>query len=159
MNMASLHSSMIILHAASATLAFFAGCLLVISPTYMENRQIFRVYWWALIGMAVLLGAAILVYWTQYSAIERIIFPGLFVLSIYMLYRAWTANRLLVSSRTDWSHHYIEAIGFTLISLFEGFMIVSGLNAGFPIWLIALIAITGLLVGRWLIGSAQRKVA
>ena len=159
MDLYSLHNGILSLHAVAATLAFLAGSLLVFSSAFMSNERIFKLYLWALIGMVTLLAAAILVYWTQYTTIERIVFPGLLILGIYMLFRAWSANRLLDSMQKDWSRQYIESIGFTLISLFEGFVIVSGLNSGFPIWLTILIGITGVLVGRWLIGSAQRRVA
>ncbi len=158
MDINSIHSVIIILHAASATLAFFAGCLLIFSPAYTSNQRLFNVYEWALISMVVLLAGAIFVYWTQYSNVERIIFPALFALSIYMLYRAWSANRLLASAQIGWEIAYIEHIGFTLISLFEGFIIVSGLNSGFPGWLVGVVAVVGLLLGRWLIGSTRRRV-
>ena len=158
MNVHSLHNILIIVHAASATLSFFAGCLLMFAPTYTSNQRLFSVYWWSLMGMVVLLMGAILVYWTEYSGTERIIFPGLLVLGIYMLYRARNANRLLKTQQNGWNHGYIEHIGFTLISLFEGFIIVGGLNSGLPGWLVALLAILGVLVGRSMIGFAQRKV-
>ena len=45
-----------------------------------------------------------------------------------------------------------------LISLFEGFIIVSGLNSGLPGWLVAILAILGVLLGRWLIRFAQRRI-
>jgi hypothetical protein len=157
MDIQSIHNVLIILHATAATISFFAGCLLIFFPTYTSNQRIFSLYWWSLIGMVILLMSAILIYWTQYSTIERIIFPGLLVLAFYMLYRARSANHLLGTQQNDWKHNYIENIGFTLISLFEGFIIVSGLNSGIPGWLVALIAILGVLVGRWLIGFAQRR--
>ena len=56
-------------------------------------------------------------------------------------------------------HTFIEHIGFTLISLFEGFIIVSGLNSGIPGGLVAVVAILGVLVGRWALGLAQRRIA
>ena len=99
-----------------------------------------------------------LVYWTQYSRIERILFPGLFGLGLYMLYRARSARQLLGSRQRNWKQAYIEHIGFTLISLFEGFIIVTGLNSGSPGWLVALFAILGVILGRWAIGFAQQRV-
>lgn len=158
MDVESLHDILIILHSASATLSFFAGSFLMFSPVSIPYQRFFRLYWWALVGMVILLAGAIIVYWGQYSGTERIIFPGLFVLGIYMLYRAQGANRLLKSQQPDWQSVYLEHIGFTLISLFEGFVIVSGLNSGFPGWLVALFAILGVLLGRALIGFAQRKI-
>lgn len=157
MDIHSLHNILIILHSATATISFFAGSFLMISSQGTSNRRIFGLYWWTLVGMAVLLAGAILVYWTEYSAVERIVFPGLLGLAIYMLYRAWSAKRLMQDQPNHWRHNYLEHIGFTLISLFEGFIVVSGLNSGLPGWLVALIAILGILLGRYSIGLAQRR--
>jgi uncharacterized membrane protein YfcA len=157
-NIQAFHNVLIILHASAATISFFAGCLVVLVPIYTANQGVFRLYWWSLIGMVIILLGAILVYWTEYSSIERIIFPGLLVLGFYMLFRARSASHLLQAQQNDWKSNYIEHIGFTLISLFEGFIIVSGLNSGVAGWLVALLAILGLLAGRWLIGFAQRRV-
>jgi hypothetical protein len=38
--------------------------------------------------------------------------------------------------------------GFTLISLFDGFVIVSAIDLGSPIWLVVAIGVLGILVGR-----------
>lgn len=75
-----------------------------------------------------------------------------------MLYRAQRASLLLKTQPNAWEQNYIDHIGFTLISLFEGFIIVGGLNAGIPGWLVALAAILGVLIGRWVIGFAQRRI-
>jgi hypothetical protein len=85
------------------------------------------------------------------------VFPGLFGLALYMFYRARSAGRLLDSRPSGWQHDTIEHIGFTLISLFEGFIIVTVLNLGGPEWLVALLAVLGVLGGRRAIGLAQRR--
>lgn len=157
MDINSIHNVLIILHAAAATISFFAGCLLVFGSTYTSNQRLFGLYGWSLIGMVILLLGAILVHWSQFSTIERVVFPGLLLLGCYMLFRARSASQLLGTQQNNWKHAYIEHIGFTLISLFEGFIIVSGLNSGIPGWLVAVIAVLGVLVGRWLIGLAQRR--
>ena len=159
MDIQAIHNVLIVLHAITATISFFVGCFLIISLRNRRGQEWFGLYWWTLVGMVVLLAAVIFVYWTEYSGIERILFPGLFALGLYMLYRARSANSLLTSQPTDWKHPYIEHIGFTLISLFEGFIIVSGLNSGLPVWLVSLVAILGVLIGRWSIAYTQRKVA
>jgi hypothetical protein len=155
----SMHNTLILLHAATATLAFFAGCALILSPRYMLNRQVFNLYLWSLLAMALLLAAAVVVYWEEYSDVERIIFPGLLGLALFILFRAWGAGLVLATQQENWKLGYVEHIGFTLVSLLEGFIIVSGLNSGFAGWLVAVIAILGLLAGRWLIGFAKRRVA
>ncbi len=157
MDVSSPHSIMILLHATTATVAFLAGCALIFSPTYMLNRSLFHLYLWSLLAMVLLLAGALLVYWTEYSDVERIIFPGLLGLALFMLFRAWGAGLVLATQQGNWKLGYVEHIGFTLISLFEGFIIVSGLNSGFTGWLVAVIAILGLLAGRWLIGLAKHR--
>ena len=154
----SIHNLLIILHAATATISFFAGLFLILPLRSGSDRGLFGLYWVTLLGMVVLLAGAILVYWSEYSNTERIIFPGLLALGVYMLYRARSAQHSLKSQQTGWKRAYIEHIGFTLISLFEGFVIVSGLTSGFPGWVVGLVAVLGVLVGRWLIGVAQERV-
>jgi hypothetical protein len=153
----SIHDLLIIMHAASATISFFAGGFLIFFPRAESDRRLVGLYWWTLVGMVVLLAGAILVYWVEYSTTERIIFPGLFGLGVYMLYRAQSAKHSLKSQQVGWKRAYIEHIGFTLISLFEGFVIVSGLTSGFPGWAVGILAILGVLIGRWLIGIAQKR--
>jgi uncharacterized membrane protein YfcA len=110
-----------------------------------------------LIGLVASLAGAILVHWTTYSDPERIVFTALLGLGLYMLYRVRRARQLLQTRSEGWERGTIEHIGFTLISLFEGFIIVTGLNVGGPGWLIALLALLGVLTGRWAVGPAQRR--
>jgi hypothetical protein len=159
MDISSMHNSFIVFHAATATLAFLAGCLLISSTKYFSSRRLFYVYSWSLIAMAILLAGAIVASWKEYSDIERVVFPGLLGLALFMLFRAWGAGVVFATQRKDWKLGYVEHIGFTLISLFEGFIIVGGLDIGFPGWLVAVVAIAGLLAGRWWIGSIKRRVA
>ncbi|HEX6269897.1 MAG TPA: hypothetical protein VFZ43_06665 [Anaerolineales bacterium] len=156
MDIHSFHNLLIVLHAASATISFFAGGFLILSRRYTSNQILFGVYWWTLVGMVVLLAGGMIVYWAEYSDTERIIFTGLLGLGLYMLYRARSASRLLQAGQNDWKRGYVEQIGFTLISLFEGFIIVGGLNTGLPGWLVAFLAVLGILLGRWMIGLAKR---
>lgn len=153
----SIHNLLILLHAASATIAFFAGLALVLFLKPKIDRPLFGLYWATLLAMVILLAGAILVYWEEYSITERIIFPGLFILGVYMLYRARRALHSLKSQPVDWKRPYTEHIGFTLISLFEGFVIVSGLTSGFPGWGVGILAILGVLIGRRLIKIAQKR--
>ncbi len=158
MDINSIHNVLIILHASAAIISFVAGCLLIFSATYASNQRWFSLYSWSLTGMVILLMGAILVYWTQYSNIEHIIFPGLLVLAFYMLYRARNASHLIKAQQNNWKQGYVKHIGFTLISLFEGFIIVGGLDIGVRGWLIALLAILGVFAGNWVIGLAQRRI-
>jgi len=55
----------------------------------------------------------------------------------------------------DWWTIYIDHIGFTLISLFEGFIIVSGIDLGAPGWLTAIVAVLGVVVGSRVLHGLQ----
>jgi hypothetical protein len=158
MDIQSLHNILIMLHAATAAISFFVGCFLILSLRQASNQRLFSFYFWSLVGMVILLMGAMLVYWNEYSDTERVVFPILLGLGMFMLYRAHNASRLLKARQNDWKPGYIEHIGFTLISLFEGFVIVTVLNAGGPGWLVALLAILGVFGGRSMIGLAQRRI-
>jgi hypothetical protein len=59
-------------------------------------------------------------------------------------YRAWQAKKRIgnqdkVQASND--------MGFTLISLFDGFVIVAAIDLGFPSWLTGLIGIIGIIAG------------
>ena len=79
-----------------------------------------------LIAMVVFLAGAILAHVGQLEALQRGIFAGLFVLSLYMLFRGTRGRTVLRMQHDGWWPIYVDHIGFTLISLFEGFIIVSG---------------------------------
>jgi hypothetical protein len=155
----SIHDLLILLHAAAATISFFAGCFLIFSIGRLWNRQLFDLYWWALLAMVFLLAFSILANWSFFESIERLIFSGLFGLALYMLYRADLARRIRSNQPGVGKHDYIEHIGFTLISLFEGFIIVSMLNSGIAPWLVIPIALFGVLAGRWALAKAHRRAA
>jgi len=157
MDTTSTHNTLILLHAVAATLAFCAGSLLIFSAKYLSSHWLFQTYLWSLIAMTLLLASAIFVYWNGYSGNERVIFPGLLGLAFFMVFRAWGAGLVSATQPKNWKLGYVEHIGFTLTSLFEGFIIVSGLNAGVPGWLVGVIAVLGLLAGRWIIGSAKGR--
>lgn len=159
MDSSSLHNIFIVLHTVTAVISFLAGGLLLYSRAYATNRTLFGLYFWTLAAMAILLAGAIIVYWDGYSDTEQVVYPALLVLAVFMLFRGWGAGLVLNTQQKGWKLGYVEHIGFTLISLFEGFIIVSGLNAGLPGWLIAVVAVLGLLAGRWLIASAKQKTA
>ncbi|CAG0993693.1 hypothetical protein METP3_02809 [Methanosarcinales archaeon] len=158
MGAAQLRYIFITLHAASGIISFFAGLSLLFLTIHIANKKLFNLYFWSLTGLIIFLAGAIIAYWTYYTNSERIIFSSLFGLGIYMLYRARNARQLLMTQGSNWKHGYISHIGFTLISLFDGFIIVTVINSGGPGWLVALFAIVGVLVGNRAIALAQRRV-
>lgn len=144
----SLHDVLISIHAIAAGLCLLAGSIVLYSREYRFDRGLFRFYLWSLGGMVVFLAMAMLTEWTAYSGTQRAIFTGLLGLGIYMFYRGFSARTLLKTRANGWSEAFVRHIGFTLISLFEGFVIVSALNAQVPVWLVGAIAVVGVVAGR-----------
>jgi hypothetical protein len=147
-----LHSVLIILHAAAALVCFAAGVLSLGLRTATSGRL--RLYFWSLVAMPVLMAAAIAVHWADLDLTTRLIFLGLGALGIYMAWRGGRARTRLRRQDRDWRPRYLDDIGFTLISLFDGFVIVAAIDLGAPAWLVVLIAVAGVAGGI----QAMRRV-
>lgn len=150
----SAHDLLISVHAIAAGLCFLAGSIVLYSRGYRFDRGLFRFYLWSLGGMVVFLALAMLAEWTAYSGTERAVYAGLLGLGIYVLYRGVSARTVLETRTDEWSKAFVNHVGFTLIALFEGFVIVSALNAGAPVWLVGTVAVIGIVAGRRMVDAA-----
>lgn len=54
-----------------------------------------------------------------------------------MAWRAWRAGTRLRTRHPGWQRRYLDDIGFTLIALFDGFVVVGAIDLSLPAWLIA----------------------
>jgi hypothetical protein len=59
----------------------------------------------------------------------------------------------------DRQARYIGDAGFTLIALFDGFVIISALDPGAPAWLIVRIGSAGVIDCRFIPARVQQRVA
>ncbi len=57
------------------------------------------------------------------------------------------AGTLLARHGDDWRPRYLDDIGFILIALFAGFLIIA-LDLGAPGWAVALTAVAGVVAGH-----------
>lgn len=174
MNAALWHTVFIVLHAALGVVAFVAGCLA------LRRSRAFGTYWWSLVGMAVFLMLAVAVEWRVLDPATRVVFGALVALAGVMLWRAQAARRLqaggaqrsrgrrsgLPSGHSPvvlgWSPgttgRYFDHVGFTLISLFDAFAVVTVLNAGAPGWLIAATGVVVGVAGHVVLVSVRRQL-
>lgn len=140
------HTLFIALHSVAGLIAFAAGCLAAWRRTH------FAVYFWLLVGMVVFLVAALTLDWPNLDALSRILFSILTALGGYMVWRAVQASRLLPLQGNAEQTRFIHHVGFTLISLFVGFVVIAVLDLGAPGWLAALVGGGSVVVGRSAIG-------
>jgi len=105
--------------------------------------------------MVVFMAGAIVADWGHLLDGQLYICLGSCLLAIYMLYRAYRAYRAVERRGRDWGMSYVDHLGFTLISLFDGFVMVGAIDLGAPIWGVVFIAVAGVLAGIYTINRTK----
>jgi hypothetical protein len=141
------HPLLIAAHATCAIAAFVLGLVVIWQPPTRVTAA-FRAYLATLSLMVLFLVAVILVDLAHLETPKRIVFLALLLLAVYMTWRGWQAAQELRQQTGNWRDAYIEDVGFTLITLFDGFVIVAALDLGAPIWLVLVIGALGIIAGR-----------
>ena len=86
--------------------------------------------------MVLFLGIVVALDWMGLGLPSRVLYAALVVLAGYTGWPGWRAAYDLVGRAGSWRTQYVEDVGFTLIALFDGFVIVSALDLGAPGWLV-----------------------
>lgn len=120
------HTTFIVLHATAATVALLAG---VVS---LRAGRLFRVYRVSLVVMAGALLPAVVVGWPDLELATRVAYSGLVGLAGVMLVRAEHARRRVPTRADGPTAAFVDAVGFTLVALADGFAIVAAIRAGVP---------------------------
>ncbi len=141
------HTVLIAAHAASGLAAFVLG-FVGLRPITKGMPTLVGPYLGALWLMVVFLVVVVGVDWMGLDPASRAAYGGLTLLALYTGWRGWGALRNLRSRAVGWKGGYIDDVGFTLIALFDGFVIVSALDLGAPIWLVVVVGVLGILAGR-----------
>ncbi|HEY0453739.1 hypothetical protein [Actinophytocola sp.] len=125
------HSILIALHALTGTAALVAGLVA------HRGRILFEVYLWSLVAAVTFLAAAVAEEWGRLDSVSRALFTAFVALGLVMLWLAAAARRLPLSPA------YVDRVGFTLVALFDAFVVITVLNVGAPV---ALVVASGVLV-------------
>ena len=153
--MPDLHTISVVVHALSATGALITGIVLLFQRDTLRQLQLVVALVVLLILMEVFLVIAILSHVTSLPAITQIIFLGLAILGLYMIWRAVQAVSVLQDQNGN-QLAVIDHIGFNLIALFDGFAIIIALDLHAPGWLVAVIAVGAVVVGNYAL-SVRKK--
>ena len=151
-----LHTWLIVLHSIAGVASFAAG--VVSLRLRAPGSWRFRVYLGSLAAMLAFVVGAIAVSWGGLDAGERLVFAGLSGLGLYMVWRAGRARIRLARRARGWRRGYLDDIGFTLISLFAGFVIVSAIDLNAPGWLVTIIAIAGIVGGTRVMKQVKARL-
>ncbi len=144
--MLDLHTFSIVVHALSATGAFIIGVVLLFQRNTSRQLPLGGAFVVLLVLLEVFLVIAILSHVTSLPTMTQIIFGGLAILGLYMIWRAVQAVSVLREPPGN-QGAVIDHIGFNLIALFDGFAIISAIDLQAPGWLVAVIAVGAGAIG------------
>lgn len=141
----------IMLHATCGIVAFAIGIAALRRDTVRRRRWLPQAVQWMVVGLVVFMTGAIMSHWDALVTTERITYCGLGGLGLYMLWRSRRAVRSAAQWLDDCRSSYIDDVGFVLIALFNGFVIVAAIDLGAPGWLVAALAIAAVIAGHTLV--------
>jgi hypothetical protein len=101
-----------------------------------------------LVAMTVFMIAAMAAHWSDVPGASQIVFGALVGLALYMVFRARHASGLAAHDDRARAPRHIDDLGFTLIALFNGLVIVAAIDLGAPVWLVIPLAVVAVLVGH-----------
>lgn len=147
-----LHILVISLHAASGLVAFAAGCLAI------RRRRFFPVYLWSLASLLVLLVLAVAADWPQLDPVARILFSVFVAFGGVMAWQALEARRRLPEPNEPPTAAYLDHLGFTLVALFDGFVVILALDLGGTAWMAAVVGGLGAVAGHLALRAVKGRV-
>ena len=142
------HLAFLTAHVLAAFLALGTGLATLRGGRWLGTHRV------SVLVMSLALPGSIAAGWADSPGATRVVFPGLFLLSLAMVVRTELAAR-----RPPGSPAFIDHVGFTLISLVAGFLTVLVLRLGAgPAGAVAA-AVAVPLLGRRLLARVQADAA
>ncbi|MGH3099213.1 MAG: hypothetical protein ACRDMV_24785 [Streptosporangiales bacterium] len=146
-----LHVWLIGLHALAGVAAFAAGCVA------LRRRSWFAVYLWSLVLLVAFLAADVAATWGGLGVALRALFVAFLGLGAYMVWRALRARALLATGEGPRSPSYLGHVGFTLVGLFDGFVVIGVLDLGAPGWLCAVFGVGVAVAGHLTLRTLKNR--
>jgi len=141
----ALRDGLIAAHAISAAAAFILGALLLARSGNHPVQS--SLYVTALTLMAVFVTGAVILDWRSLSPATRGIFAALLALGAYTVWRGWQARKKLTAAGPSLPGA-LDDLGFTLITLFTGFVVILADDLGGPVWLVVALGVLAVATGR-----------
>jgi hypothetical protein len=148
-----LQAVLISLHAASGLVAFAAGCLA------LRRRPFFPVYLGALASLLGFLVLAVASDWPQLDQAARILFTAFIAFGGLMAWQAVEARRLLPAPHARPTAAYLDHLGFTLVALFDGFVVIVAIDLGAAAGLAAAVGGLGAVAGHVALRAVKARTA
>jgi hypothetical protein len=153
----------IMLHATAAVVALLLGVRLLSQAARHHPPTGFPWYYAGVLAMAAALPVAVALDWPDLDAPTRVAFAALCVLAGTMVWEADRARRFLGRSPAAMSPvrtgAFVEAVGFTVIALLDGFAVITALDLGAPGWVVAVVGVLVILVARPAVVATRARAA
>ncbi len=146
------HTIVIATHALAAGVALFAGCIAI------RRGTLFGTYLWSLVVMEAFLVLAIAAEWSVTDVIGRVLFAAFALLGLFMVWRADQARRIGPGGSAGPSANYVAHVGFTLVALFDAFIVILVLDAGAPVWLVATAGVLIAVIGHFALRAVHERL-
>jgi hypothetical protein len=141
------HTILIAAHAIAGTVALLAGLVA------HRGRALFDTYLWSLVATIALLAAAVFEEWGRLGGAARALFIAFVVLGGVMVWLAATARRLPARSPA-----YVDRVGFTLVALFDAFVVITVLNLGAPVALVVASGVVVAVAGHFVLRATKHEI-
>jgi hypothetical protein len=161
----ALRGALIAGHASCAAIAFLLGLVLALRPS---TRSAYSwAYGWAyaiaLMLMTLLVTGAVILDWNGLHPAIRGLFAALIALAGYTAWRGWRARAGFgavapgLPAAGPGLARALDDLGFTLITLFTGFVLILANHLGGPIWLMVVLGVVCVAAGSALLGHVKAR--
>jgi hypothetical protein len=137
-----MHAPLIALHAVAGFAALGWGCFAA------WRRADLGPVVWSVGACIFFLAGAVAIDWSSLSTGSRLAYSAFVVLGIYMTWRAAKARLLWPPTTAQEAHRATEHLGFTIVALLVGFLVIAILDLGAPGWLAASVGLGGAVAGH-----------
>lgn len=153
-----MHDLLIVVHAVAGTTAFVLGVAVLAALRNGDCPPLFRSYYVSVSVMAATLTAAVGIDWNNLATGTQLVFASLCGLALYVVSRAERARRRMPLASAGDRHGLVDDVGFTLVALLDGFVIVTAVNLSAPPWAVGVLALLVILAGHRAISSVSRAI-
>ena len=157
-----MRDALAVVHAVAAVVALGTGVWLLRQVATHRRPTLLAFYYAAIVVMAAALPVLVGLDWADLRTPTRAAFIALCVLAGTMVWEADRARRFqgrvhapLSPAR---SAAFVEAVGFTVIALLDGFAIITALDLGAPGWVVTVVGVAVVVAARPAIVATRRRV-
>lgn len=144
-----LHTALITVHASAGVIALVAGSISI------RRRGFLPVYFWSLVVCMVSLATAVAYDWNSLTVALRAVFAALAGLGVFVIWQGAQARRLAPAEPSRPSGRYLDHLGFTLVALFDAFLVITVLDLGTPLWAVVATAIAIAIAGNRAVAAVK----